>query len=73
MQVATISTVATSLQGKISEIMKKIESSTSLQNISALPAGMKRGKVRRAKLYYLRELKGKAARMKDVARPEAKG
>jgi large subunit ribosomal protein L19 len=25
-------------------------------------------KVRRAKLYYLRELKGKAARMKDVAK-----
>jgi large subunit ribosomal protein L19 len=30
-------------------------------------------KVRRAKLYYLRDLKGKAARMKDVARVEAKG
>lgn len=29
-------------------------------------------KVRRAKLYYLRELKGKAARMKDVTRAEAK-
>ena len=29
-----------------------------------------RGDVRRAKLYYLRELKGKAARMRDVARPE---
>ena len=27
-------------------------------------------KVRRAKLYYLRELKGKAARMKDAARPK---
>ena len=26
------------------------------------------GKVRRAKLYYLRDLKGKAARMKDVAK-----
>ena len=26
-------------------------------------------KVRRAKLYYLRALKGKAARMKDAARP----
>jgi large subunit ribosomal protein L19 len=29
-------------------------------------------KVRRAKLYYLRDLKGKAARMKDVARSDAK-
>ena len=28
-------------------------------------------KVRRAKLYYLRDLKGKAARMKDVAKPQA--
>jgi large subunit ribosomal protein L19 len=27
-------------------------------------------KVRRAKLYYLRDLKGKAARMKDVAKPQ---
>src|ERR687893_408236 len=27
-------------------------------------------KVRRAKLYFLRELKGKAARMKDVAKPQ---
>jgi len=26
-------------------------------------------KVRRAKLYYLRDLKGKAARMKDAAKP----
>jgi large subunit ribosomal protein L19 len=26
---------------------------------------MRRGKVRRAKLYYLRDLKGKAARIKD--------
>ena len=30
-------------------------------------------KVRRAKLYYLRDLKGKAARMKDTARSETKG
>jgi large subunit ribosomal protein L19 len=29
-------------------------------------------KVRRAKLYYLRDLKGKAARMRDAGRPEAK-
>ncbi len=29
------------------------------------------GKVRRAKLYYLRELKGKAARMKEVKRTTA--
>src|SRR4030081_3612713 len=27
-------------------------------------------KVRRAKLYYLRDLKGKAARMKDSAKPQ---
>src|SRR2546425_11325423 len=27
-------------------------------------------KVRRAKLYYLRDLKGKAARMKDVVKPQ---
>ena len=31
---------------------------------------MRSAKVRRAKLYYLRELKGKAARMRDVARPK---
>ena len=29
-------------------------------------------KVRRAKLYYLRDLKGKAARMRDAGRVEAK-
>ena len=29
----------------------------------------KRGKIRRAKLFYLRELRGKAARLKDKARP----
>lgn len=33
---------------------------------------MRSAKVRRAKLYYLRELKGKAARMKDATRTEAK-
>ena len=33
---------------------------------------VRRGKVRRAKLYYLRDLKGKAARMKDSARLEGK-
>jgi large subunit ribosomal protein L19 len=33
---------------------------------------MRSAKVRRAKLYYLRDLKGKAARMKDVARAESK-
>jgi large subunit ribosomal protein L19 len=30
-------------------------------------------KVRRAKLYYLRDLRGKAARMRDAGRVEAKG
>jgi ribosomal protein L19 len=29
---------------------------------------MRSAKVRRAKLYYLRDLKGKAARMKDTAK-----
>ena len=33
---------------------------------------MRSAKVRRAKLYYLRELKGKAARMRDAARPDSK-
>src|ERR1700730_15515008 len=33
---------------------------------------MRSAKVRRAKLYYLRDLKGKAARMKEGARGEAK-
>jgi large subunit ribosomal protein L19 len=32
-----------------------------------------RGKVRRARLYYLRELKGKAARIKRAAREETPG
>ena len=31
---------------------------------------MRSAKVRRAKLYYLRDLKGKAARMKDATRSE---
>ena len=31
---------------------------------------MRSAKVRRAKLYYLRDLKGKAARMKDTAKPK---
>ncbi len=30
---------------------------------------VKRAKVRRAKLYYLRELRGKAARLKELRRP----
>ena len=33
---------------------------------------MRSAKVRRAKLYYLRDLKGKAARMKEGARGEGK-
>ena len=33
---------------------------------------MRSAKVRRAKLYYLRELKGKAARMRDAATPRRK-
>jgi large subunit ribosomal protein L19 len=33
---------------------------------------MRAAKVRRAKLYYLRDLKGKAARMKDAWRTEGK-
>ena len=33
---------------------------------------MRSAKVRRAKLYYLRDLKGKAARMKDAAKSKAK-
>ena len=32
---------------------------------------MRSSKVRRAKLYYLRELKGKAARMKDTQKSES--
>jgi ribosomal protein L19 len=31
---------------------------------------MRSAKVRRAKLYYLRDLKGKAARMKDSGKPQ---
>jgi ribosomal protein L19 len=31
---------------------------------------MRSAKVRRAKLYYLRDLKGKAARMKDTSKPQ---
>ena len=31
---------------------------------------MRHGQVRRAKLYFLRELKGKAARMKETKRPQ---
>ena len=34
------------------------------QNIDSIKV-LKKGKVRRAKLYYLRELKGKAARIKE--------
>ncbi|MBM3792105.1 MAG: 50S ribosomal protein L19 [Acidobacteria bacterium] len=33
---------------------------------------VKRGKVRRSRLYYLRERKGKAARLKEIARYESK-
>jgi large subunit ribosomal protein L19 len=32
---------------------------------------VKGGKVRRARLYYLRQRRGKAARLKEAARPEA--
>jgi ribosomal protein L19 len=32
---------------------------------------MRSAKVRRAKLYYLRDLKGKAARMKDTAKAQS--
>jgi len=38
--------------------------SESIQSIEVL----RRGRVRRAKLYYLRELKGKAARIKELRR-----
>ena len=38
--------------------------SDSIDNIKVL----RRGKVRRAKLFYLRELKGKAARIKELKR-----
>jgi len=38
--------------------------SASIQSIEVL----RRGRVRRAKLYYLRELKGKAARIKELRR-----
>ena len=42
--------------------------SPNLANVTVI----KRGRVRRAKLYYLRELRGKAARLKtDVGRQEA--
>ena len=34
---------------------------------------VKRGKVRRARLYYLRERRGKAARLKELGRFESKG
>jgi large subunit ribosomal protein L19 len=34
---------------------------------------VKRGKVRRARLYYLRERRGKAARLKEFGRYEIKG
>jgi large subunit ribosomal protein L19 len=34
---------------------------------------VKRGKVRRARLYYLRERRGKAARLKEFGRYETKG
>jgi len=33
---------------------------------------MKRGKVRRARLYFLRERRGKAARLKEIGRYESK-
>jgi large subunit ribosomal protein L19 len=32
---------------------------------------VRRGKVRRARLYYLRGLRGRAARIKEKARPRA--
>ncbi len=38
--------------------------SDSIENIDVL----RRGRVRRAKLYYLRELRGKAARIKELRR-----
>ena len=38
--------------------------SDSIENITVL----RRGRVRRAKLFYLRELKGKAARIKELKR-----
>jgi len=34
---------------------------------------VKHAKVRQAKLYYLRELRGKAARLKEIRPPRAKG
>jgi len=38
--------------------------STSIESIEVL----RRGRIRRAKLYYLRDLKGKAARIKELRR-----
>jgi large subunit ribosomal protein L19 len=42
--------------------------SDSIENIKVL----RRGRVRRAKLYYLRDRKGKSARIKELRRKEAK-
>lgn len=42
-----ISTLAASLQTKVADIMKKIEGSVSLQSISKIPHGLKRGTVNR--------------------------
>jgi large subunit ribosomal protein L19 len=42
---------------------------TNSPSISSIEV-VRRGRVRRAKLYYLRELKGKSARLKRAERPE---
>jgi signal transduction histidine kinase len=47
-QTSSISALATSLQTKVGDIMKKIEGSVSLQSISKIPRGLKRGHVRRS-------------------------
>ncbi len=47
-QTSSISILATSLQTKVGDIMKKIEGSVSLQSISKIPHGLKRGHVRRS-------------------------
>src|SRR3954451_10804373 len=60
--------------------VRKISFSHGVERIFPLSASVvdhidfvRTGKVRRAKLYYLRALRGKAARLKERVQPNAKG
>ena len=71
---STYTSIDPSLQKQMDKLLDALEEDDDVQNVyHNLPrvdkiTVMRHGKVRRAKLYYMRERFGKAARIKEVRR-----